>query len=243
MCWLHGSRRTLRNTSENRLDNEMASLLIVATGNQHKVDEIGAILPPSITCVPMRVLGTCPELVEDGDTFEANAEKKVRQLAEWMKTKPPLRFPIDRFENIQLLADDSGLAVDALDGAPGVHSARFASESSDGGNAPDQANNAKLLSLLSDTATEQRTARFCCVLALLRNPFEQDCETEFFTGHCEGHIATERYGSEGFGYDPLFFPSGQTRSFGQLGADLKNKISHRAKALESLAAHLNTKAN
>lgn len=219
----------------------MASLLIVATGNQHKVDEIGAILPPSITCVPMRVLGDCPELIEDGDTFEANAEKKVTQLGAWMRTKPPLRFPIDRFEDVQLLADDSGLAVDALDGAPGVHSARFAAESHDSGNANDQANNAKLLSLLLDVTTEHRTARFWCVLALLKNPFDESSQTEFFTGQCEGRIATERYGREGFGYDPLFFPNGQQQSFGQLGAAVKNKISHRAKALEALAAHLKPK--
>lgn len=219
----------------------MSSLLIVATSNQHKVDEISAILAPSITCVSMRTLGDTPELIETGDTFEKNASMKVEQLADWMRKKPTLRFPVDRFKTVHLLADDSGLEVDALNGAPGVHSARYANTDSNQSNASDWANNDKLLQMLATTPADQRTARFRCVLALMKSPREDTRKIDLFSGQCEGVIATEKHGSQGFGYDPLFLPTGQTRSFGELGSETKNQISHRACALKNLEAHLRAK--
>lgn len=220
----------------------MARLLIIATANQHKVDEIGAILSPATTCIPMRTLGDCPELIEDGNTFEANASKKVTQLAQWIKRTGEFRFPVERFSQIHLLADDSGLEVDALDGAPGVRSARFAATDDHPGNASDPANNRKLLALLSKTPDTERTARFRCVLALARSSQLEEPDIHLFSGHCEGRIATELHGNDGFGYDPLFFPDGYDRSFGELGSAIKNRISHRAQALEKLAAFLHAPA-
>ena len=216
----------------------MSSLLIIATGNQHKVDEIGAILSPAISCVPMRVLGDCPELKETGTTFEENATMKATQLAEWLASGPNIRFPVDRFDTIRVLADDSGLEVDALKGAPGVYSARFATPEGSEGNASDHANNEKLMRLMANVPEDQRNARFRCVLALLDTPYDASRPPHLFSGHCEGKIAKQRHGTEGFGYDPLFYPEGHELSFGQLGSDVKNRISHRAVALEKLAQHL-----
>ena len=152
-----------------------------------------------------------------------------------------------------MLADDSGLEVDALDGAPGVLSARFAAMDANGGgpsateNAPDAANTAKLLRLLEKVALEKRTARFRCVLALTpvvacdtenRSPVcyahEAELRTELFKGVCEGRISFFPTGSNGFGYDPVFIPIGHEQSFAELGEPVKNKISHRAQALGKL---------
>lgn len=216
----------------------MATLLVVATGNQHKVDEISQILSPRLTCVPMRSLGDVPELEETGNTFEANASMKATQLANWIASNPPLKFPVQRFGSIQILADDSGLEVDALDGAPGVYSARFAATDPASGNAPDQANNDKLLSLLLDIPDEKRSGRFRCVIALVPNALKAPNSTELYSGACEGRIATERHGIHGFGYDPLFYPTGYQETFAELSTSEKNKISHRAKALEKLAETL-----
>jgi len=150
------------------------------------------------------------------------------------------------------LADDSGLEVDALNGAPGVHSARFAAlDSGAAGNSSDAENNAKLLRLLKDVPTERRTARFRCVIALapvlnsaptLASPVcsadEHELQTQTFEGTCEGRIAFALVGRGGFGYDPLFVPRGHTQSFAELREDEKNRISHRAQALEKLRKEL-----
>ena len=216
----------------------MNSLLVIATGNQHKVDEMSEMLEPAFTCIAMQQLGDCPSLKETGATFEANATLKVEQLAAWLNQAPPLRFPLDRFDRVDLLADDSGLEVDALDGAPGVHSARYAASDPHSGNASDAANNAKLLGLLKPIPREQRDARFRCVLALLPYRPSTDARVALFRGVCEGHIAEEHHGRNGFGYDPLFFPQGYDRSFGELGVAVKNQISHRADALRRLTTHL-----
>ena len=151
-----------------------------------------------------------------------------------------------------VLADDSGLEVDALDGAPGVHSARFAAaERLNSGNTSDGENNAKLLRLLEQVPEAKRTARFRCVLALtpvLRaadtnaSPVcaadELELSTEVFDGSCEGRIGFGPRGRGGFGYDPLFIPEGRTESFAELGEDIKNQSSHRARALAKLRARL-----
>jgi XTP/dITP diphosphohydrolase len=142
-----------------------------------------------------------------------------------------------------VLADDSGLEVDALHGAPGVHSARFAALES-GANSPDTANNEKLLRLLKNVPEEKRTARFRCVLALIAVPSspvsqpELAASAKFFSGACEGRIAVAPSGQGGFGYDPLFIPLGHEQSFAELGEDEKNKLSHRAKALDQLLGYL-----
>ncbi len=151
-----------------------------------------------------------------------------------------------------VLGDDSGLEVDALNGAPGVHSARFAAlDTGSPGNSPTADNNAKLLRLLRDVPLDQRTARFRCVLALtpvLRlesgsaSPVcyadEVELQTELFEGACEGRIGFAPRGQGGFGYDPLFTPEGYEATFAELGEEVKNGISHRAKALVKLKQRL-----
>ena len=155
------------------------------------------------------------EIEEDGTTFEENSLKKARVIME-VSGKPAL-------------ADDSGLTVDWLDGAPGVYSARFAGED---GN--DDLNNAKLLELMKDVPEEQRGAAFVSVITLIF----PDGETLVARGECRGRILFEKRGPNGFGYDPLFVPDGYEESFGELPAEEKNKISHRARALVELERQL-----
>jgi XTP/dITP diphosphohydrolase len=204
--------------------------LLIATRNAHKVQEINQILGPAFRCVALTNFPGAPAVVEDADTFAGNATKKAVSLADWLKARG--NGPKPDF----VLADDSGLEVDALDGAPGVHSARFAANDASSGNAPDAANNAKLLRLLEGKTVDQRTARFRCVLAL--QPMNNAGEMVLFDGVCEGKISIAAAGKGGFGYDPLFVPDGFTRSFAELGEDVKNKISHRARALEKLRQFL-----
>ena len=151
-----------------------------------------------------------------------------------------------------MLADDSGLEVDALNGAPGVHSARFAAlDTGQPGNSPTADNNAKLLRLLADVPLDQRTARFHCVVALTPAPGsepegaspvcyaeEAELQTELFEGTCEGRIGFALRGRGGFGYDPLFIPTGHEETFGELSEEVKNQLSHRAKALAKLRQRL-----
>jgi XTP/dITP diphosphohydrolase len=153
---------------------------------------------------------------------------------------------------IRVLADDSGLEVDALDGAPGVHSARFAAlDSGAQGNSSDAENKTKLLRLLEGVPEPRRTARFRCVIALtpvttvergnaspVCSSDEAEMQTELFEGVCEGRIAFEPNGQGGFGYDPLFIPAGYAQSFAELAPEIKNQLSHRGKALEKLAVFL-----
>jgi XTP/dITP diphosphohydrolase len=202
----------------------MTSLLI-ATTNLHKVVEIRAILGAQFHCLTLKDFPGAPTVIEDADTFAGNATKKSRELAQWLSRSK------DHSPDF-VLADDSGLEVDALDGAPGVHSARFAGlDSGQAGNSPTADNNAKLLRLLADVPLSKRTARFRCVVALTSLP---DLKTELFEGACEGRIGFELLGQGGFGYDPLFTPEGYNQTFGELGEEIKNRLSHRAKALEKL---------
>ena len=143
-----------------------------------------------------------------------------------------------------MLADDSGLEVDALGGAPGVHSARFAAldDLTRRGNSPDAENNAKLLNLLQDVPEASRGARFRCVLALVEvSEGSGQAEPFVFQGACEGRIARQPSGVGGFGYDPLFIPTGETASFAELGAVVKNRMSHRARALQELRSFRSTR--
>ena len=186
----------------------------------------------------MRELGPTPDLAETGSSLESNASLKVKQLRQWLNGNANLQRRAAAHSQTCLLADDSGLEVDALNGAPGVLSARFAAAKTSDGNAKDEQNNAKLLALMQTVPNEKRTARFRCVLALLQNPGANKTAIRFFTGTCEGQIAKNPQGQNGFGYDPLFLPAGYNQSFGELSAGVKNRISHRSLALAKLAAYL-----
>jgi XTP/dITP diphosphohydrolase len=182
-------------------------------------------------------------VVEDADTFVGNATKKALELARWLVEKRST-FNIQHSTSNFVLADDSGLEVDALNGAPGVHSARFAALDKNE-NSKDTDNNAKLLRLLKDVSAEKRTGRFRCVIALVPVPdgkvesaspvcYADEFEPQIFDGACEGRIQFSASGQGGFGYDPLFVPDGFDQSFAELGEDVKNQLSHRAKALAKL---------
>ena len=233
-------------------------ILFVATANAHKMQEIRAILGERFHYLTLNNFPGAPKAVEDADTFDGNAVKKAVGLAEWLARRQNGKRGGQSAEHF-VLADDSGLEVDALDGAPGVHSARFAAldESGDraspgaAANAGDAANNAKLLRLLKDVPPEKRTARFRCVLALApvlpetqkgSSPVcyadEVELRTELFHGVCEGRIGFAPQGQAGFGYDPLFIPDGYHQSFAELGKAVKNTLSHRAKALARLRERL-----
>jgi XTP/dITP diphosphohydrolase len=222
--------------------------LFLATRNTHKVTEISAILGEQFQFLTLNDFPGAPKVTEDANTFAENATKKSVELARWLASAGP-RSTIHG-STAFILADDSGLEVDALDGAPGVHSARFAALDKNE-NSSDAENNAKLLRLLKHISPEKRTARFRCVLALTPVPEkkiknaspvcfadELESQTELFNGVCEGKIIFEPRGQNGFGYDPLFLPDGFAQTFAELGEDVKNQLSHRAKALQKLRQHL-----
>ena len=223
-----------------------APRLTLATRNAHKVKEIRAILGGSFDSKTLKDFPNAPHVVEDANTFAGNATKKAVELARHLST-----LNIQLSSSACVLADDSGLEVDALNGAPGVHSARFAAlDSGADGNSDDADNNAKLMRLLKDVPLDKRTARFRCIIALApvlpivvkpSSPVcaadERELQTNIFDGVCEGCISLAPSGAKGFGYDPLFVPAGFTQSFAELGEDVKNGISHRANALAKLAEH------
>jgi XTP/dITP diphosphohydrolase len=222
--------------------------LLIATRNAHKVGEIQKILGENFHCLTLKEFPNAPAVVEDANTFEGNATKKAVQLAKWISENPKAKIENPKLDFV--LADDSGLEVDALDGAPGVHSARFAALDKDE-NSPDADNNAKLLRLLKNVPAAERTARFRCVLALVpvldtkienRSPVccadEREMSKQLFAGVCEGRIISSHAGHGGFGYDPLFVPDGFDKTFAELGDDIKNQISHRARALAKLQTAL-----
>lgn len=234
----------------------LVTTLVLATRNAHKAEEIRAILGRDFRCLTLDDFPGAPKTEEDANSFAGNATKKAVELTEWLgrisrdeKEKKVFDFSA---EKIFVLADDSGLEVDALNGAPGIFSARFAARDSKAkGNSTDDANNEKLLRLLRAVPTGKRTARFRCVLALTpvvlptgeaNSPVcyasEAEWNAEIFEGACEGRIDFAPRGQGGFGYDPLFVPSGLRQSFAELSEREKNKISHRAQALEKLRARL-----
>lgn len=185
--------------------------LLVSTRNTHKVDEIRAIMGPTFTISDLSILPKMEEVEETGSTFEENATLKAvaasRHFEDWV------------------IADDSGLAVDALQGAPGVLSARYS-----GDGATDVSNNALLLTNLNGVRGRDRLARFHCVIVLAR----AGRKLAAFAGSVEGVIINNAKGDGGFGYDPLFVPDGHCETFAQLPATEKNQLSHRARALEKL---------
>jgi XTP/dITP diphosphohydrolase len=218
--------------------------LLIATRNRQKVGEIKAILGNEHHYFTLDQFPEAPVVVEDAPTFEGNATKKAVALACWLATRGA---SVDH-----VLADDSGLEVDSLQGAPGVHSARFAAlDSGTPGNTPDAENNAKLLRLLAKTPAAEWTARFRCVIALTPVPDhpaktsspvceanEAELQTQLFSGACEGRIIDGPRGAGGFGYDPLFVPNGFAETFAELGEEQKNRVSHRSKALAQLKVRL-----
>jgi XTP/dITP diphosphohydrolase len=194
--------------------------LILATGNAHKAEEFARMFTQAgLPCevASARSVGGMPKVEEITGTFSGNARLKANAL----KVHAP--------PGTWVLADDSGLSCDALDGAPGVDSAIYA-----GPQATDADNRAKLLSALAGVPSARRTARFTCHLVLLGPQLE---EAEF-TGHCEGAILETERGSGGFGYDNLFVPAGYTQTFGELPAKTKDDLSHRAKAFAAMATWL-----
>ena len=185
--------------------------IIIASRNEGKIKEIKNFLHGlEIEIASLNEYPDIAEIEEDGRTFEENAMQKAKTVFEHTK--------------LTTLADDSGLEVKYLGGEPGVHSARFSGE-----NATDLQNNEKLLGLLKDIPMEDRRARFKCVLVVYNSLYNN----LVFEGRCEGYIIDEPRGELGFGYDPLFVPEGQTKTFGELDLVTKNKISHRGKALSS----------
>jgi len=187
--------------------------LIIASNNVHKMREIFEILGGEFPdMATLKQAGLNIDVVEDGDTFQANAIKKAEEVL--IASGYPAA-----------LADDSGLVVDALNGAPGVYSARYAGEGHN-----DADNNAKLMRDMAGVPTEQRTCRFASAVALARAGKETIC----VIGYAEGILLTQAWGENGFGYDPYFFYPPLGKSFAQLSAEEKNSVSHRKHALEAL---------
>jgi XTP/dITP diphosphohydrolase len=187
--------------------------LLVSTRNAHKLAEIRAILGPQFPVSDLSILPGLGEVEETGATFEENATIKALAASE-------------HFDG-WVVADDSGLEVDALDGAPGVRSARYA-----GATADDAANNALLLRNLTRFSAAERAARFRCTMVLVR----QGRKYGAFSGSVEGRLLDSPRGTGGFGYDPLFVPAGYEATFAELGSEIKNQLSHRARAAEALRA-------
>ena len=192
----------------------MSHRLLLASGNRGKLGELNRLLSPlGIEVVAPDAVGGIPDVVEDGDTFEHNAAKKAREVA--------------AARGMMVLADDSGLEVDALDGAPGVYSARYA------GGGGDKANNDKLLAALASIPRDQRSARFRCVLAFTDPGGRLGAEVHLTRGVCEGIIGPAPRGTGGFGYDPLF-ELADGRTMAELSPEEKGAHSHRGRAAEHM---------
>lgn len=186
--------------------------IVFATNNAHKLDEVRSILAPDYRIISLADLNCFDDIPETADTLDGNALLKAHYISE--------KYGCDCF------ADDTGLEVEALNGAPGVYSARYAGDSHDA-----KANMKKLLENLGDETN--RKACFRTVIALILNN-----KTYYFEGRIDGHIAKLPTGTTGFGYDPVFVPDGYMNSFAELGSEIKNTISHRALAVKKLAEFL-----
>lgn len=187
---------------------------VLASRNRHKVEQVTLLLP-ALDLVPVDDVAPDLELAEPYDTFEDNALAKARAVVE--------------ATGMPAIADDSGLEVDALDGAPGVRSARYAGE-----DATDEANNAKLVAALAGTAEDERSCRYRCV-AVFVEPGGRELVA---SGSCEGTVVIEGRGTLGFGYDPHVVPEGDTRTMGEIPLDEKLRFSHRGRAFRALASML-----
>jgi XTP/dITP diphosphohydrolase len=192
--------------------------LYLASGNAHKAREFQALADASalpLEMISAAAIGGMPPVAEDAGSFAGNARKKVRALKE--------RLPVGTWA----LADDSGLCVDALDGAPGVESAYFAGPRASGAE-----NLAKLVTLMQPVSEGRRAAHFVCVLVIVT----PEGDEQVFEGRCDGRLRQTPVGSGGFGYDPVFIPDGYDRTFAELGDEVKNRLSHRGRAWAKLAA-------
>jgi non-canonical purine NTP pyrophosphatase (RdgB/HAM1 family) len=188
--------------------------IVFASGNKHKIEEFGAILKkycPNATVLSMKEVGILDDIVEDGETFEENAMIKARTVAKYGYIG---------------VADDSGLSVDALGGAPGIYSARYAGEPCD-----DRKNNELLLEKMNNVPAEKRTAKFVSTIAAVF----PDGRKFVARGECPGTILFEYRGTGGFGYDPLFLYEPLDKTFAEVNAEEKNAISHRARAAAAFA--------
>ena len=191
----------------------MKRKLVFVTNNAHKLEEISSILGGKMELLSLKDIQCTADIPETADTLEGNAIQKAEY--------------IHRHYGLDCFADDTGLEVEALDGAPGVYSARYAGEGHDS-----EANMQKLLHNLE--GKDNRKARFRTAICLI-----MDNEQHLFEGICRGEIIKEKRGGAGFGYDPIFVPEGYTKTFAELGNDIKNTISHRAKAVQMLCEFLN----
>ena len=187
--------------------------IVFATNNKHKLEEIKDILGKEFEIVSLAEIGCHEDIPETGVTLEENARQKSSYVVEHY--------------NQNCFADDTGLEVEALGGEPGVHSARYA----EGTDHDSEANMRKLLANLE--GKDNRKACFRTIISLIIDGVEHQ-----FEGKVEGRIATEKHGTEGFGYDPIFIPEGYDKSFAELGEEIKNQISHRARAVKKLAEYL-----
>ncbi|HQQ93414.1 MAG TPA: RdgB/HAM1 family non-canonical purine NTP pyrophosphatase [Bacteroidia bacterium] len=191
--------------------------LVFASSNPNKINEIKALISDQFRILGLQDLGIRDDIPETGSTLPENALLKAQYVSDWLRKR-------DR--DMPVFADDSGLEVMALNGAPGVYSARYAGTAKD-----DKANNRKLLFDMQNTS--KRQARFVTVVALLVNQ-----KKYFFEGEVKGTIAYEPRGASGFGYDPLFIPRGYRSTFAELGPEVKNSISHRSRAIHKLITFL-----
>jgi XTP/dITP diphosphohydrolase len=192
----------------------MLKKLIFASHNKGKIKEIKELLAPLNIAVKTSDDIEIPDVEETGTTFAENSLLKSSAIA--------------KITGIACIADDSGLCVDALNGAPGVYSARYAP------NRDFDKGMEKLLTEMKESSNKSRSAHFSCVISLAY----PDGKYEIFEGRVDGHIAEKKQGNGGFGYDPLFIPDGFDKSFAELGSEIKNNISHRARAMQKLLAYL-----
>jgi len=195
--------------------------VLVATSNAGKIrDLVGAAIAHNVQIEMLPDFASAPSVIEDGATFEANARKKAEHYSKYA-------------DGEMVIADDSGLEVDALAGAPGVHSARYAAAKNnlpeDPGNSDDEANNARVLRELHDVPDEFRTGRFVCVIAAARNGHTLAA----FHGKAEGVLLRSPRGTNGFGYDPLFYFAEIGKTFAELSAEEKSRYSHRGAAFRA----------
>ena len=211
--------------------------LVFASNNAHKLSEMRAIMPAGVDIVSLRDIGFEQEIEETGTTLEENSMIKARTVWEFIRHLPSaVSSQIDG-----IFADDTGLEIDALNGAPGVYTARWYLMDEGAKEAKTDlenfaANRAKALRELA--GKDNRQCQFRTVITLIWNQ-EPGCRTQQVEGVVRGQIATEEYGEGGFGYDPVFIPEGYDKTFGELSAEIKNTISHRARALTELVKVLN----
>lgn len=200
--------------------------IVFATNNKHKLDEVRKILGEGFEVVSLAEIGCTEDIPETGSTLKENAQQK----AEYIYKK----------YGIPCFADDTGLEVEALGGEPGIYSARYAAINNAGEGHDSEANMTVLLQKLD--GKQNRNAHFKTVICLILSPLTGESEGSsaplFFEGIVEGKITMERSGAEGFGYDPIFQPEGYDKTFAELGNDVKNGISHRARAVAKLAEYL-----